>query len=391
MSPFAEAASALRNILSRAPTRFANADALAALESKLDSCTYFMLVCYVMLSRKLFLTCPVSTTDGWRSVYTSPCDDHSVVSIDDRKALCTGITRVLAVLSPDQWPSSLSTLASPTIECIETLLQSINETHGSPYNAKLEQYISRMSEEICVLASALRSFHSFAKKQPNSSSAQVKNPLLALLHRVWPCVTHIAKTFSSHEIVISSLSEFLLIVISLNDEGNDVALLTEACEIAVAIMDVASQQEKQSCNLLPIMEFVEEMIDIFGLQAEGQATNTIPTNELTKQIQTIVEHLIRKSFRVIRGQTEQANVDALPGLFSICRACIRRCPILFMSLNVSTDEPNSESICAASLNAAMSFVNNRQVDVVRAAMLYLNETVSSDKIILFVYYISVRF
>jgi hypothetical protein len=32
--PFAEAASALRNILSRAPKRFANAEALSALESE---------------------------------------------------------------------------------------------------------------------------------------------------------------------------------------------------------------------------------------------------------------------------------------------------------------------------------------------------------------------
>lgn len=41
VSPFTEAVSALRNILSKAPTRFANADALSALESKL----YATLLC----------------------------------------------------------------------------------------------------------------------------------------------------------------------------------------------------------------------------------------------------------------------------------------------------------------------------------------------------------
>lgn len=47
--PFAEATSALRNILSRAPKRFANAEALSALESKCMSLLLLLRIYLVFL------------------------------------------------------------------------------------------------------------------------------------------------------------------------------------------------------------------------------------------------------------------------------------------------------------------------------------------------------
>ena len=378
ISPFTEAATALRNILSRAPTQFANAEALNALESRFSIFIVLFLTVTVSLTYFFFLS------DGWRAVYSSPETNDNITGIDDRKALCSGITRVLAVLPPDQWSSSLSTLATPTIECIEVLLKAINAMQGSKDKARLEFYISRMGDEICVFATALRTFHNIAKKQRNVRPEQLKSPLLSLLHRVWPCVTHIARTFSTREDTISSLSEFLLIVISLNDDGKDVTLLKEASDIAAASMDATSQQQAP-CNISAIMYFVEEVINIFGHKAETQAASLMslssqPTNEVTHQMHCIVESLLRKSFSVIRQQTEQTNVDALPGLFAICKACIGRCPILFMSLHVSAEPSNSDRIFPASLSAAITYVASKRVDVVRAALLYLNEIVSRNKI-----------
>ena len=302
-------------------------------------------------------------------MYSNEGNDLNFASLDDRKSLCTGITRVLAVLPPDQWVSSLTTLTNPTIECIENLLKSISENQISADKSKLGERVTRISDEICVFASALRTFHASAKKQ-------AKVPLLSLLHRIWPLVTHIAKTLSTQELIISSLCEFLLIVISLNDDGKDVGLLKEASEIAIAIMDFASNEHTQ-CHVMPIMEFVEQIIETFGHLAEAQVSVISPlpaTIGLTQQMRDIVEHLLRKAFHVIQGQSEKENVDALPGLFSVWGACIRRCPCLFFSLNVSV--ASAESLCTASLNVARSSVTSKQIDVVRSTLLYLYEAVS---------------
>jgi hypothetical protein len=315
-------------------------------------------------------------------VYSNSCNG---ANIDDRKALCTGITSVLAVLPPDQWASSLTTLANPTIECIEILLKSINENRTTADKSKTEERVTRMGEEICVLASAIRTFHTVAKKQPNSSSEQAKTPLLSLLHRVWPSIALIAKTLSTQEVVISSLSEFLLIVISLNDDGKDTGLLKEASEIAITIMDFASQRHAQ-CHVMPIMEFVEEMVETFGHLAEAQVRTSSPSViavEVNQQIHAIVEHLLRKVFHVVQEQSGDENVDALPGFFAVCRACIRRCPSLFFILTITPE--STEKICTASFNATRLSVASREFDVIRSTLLYLNEAVSYENMHLNLY------
>ena len=260
-------------------------------------------------------------------------------------------------------------------------MESIGALQGSQDQNALDKRISRMSGEICVIATILRTFHGVAKKQRNINLDEVRTPLLSLLHRVWPCLTHIAKTFSTHEIVISSLSEFLLMMISLNDQGKEVSLLKEASDIAIVMMDAVSRQQSTPCNITPIMDFVEEMIQIFGFQAEARAKASLSaqTDGLPEHIHAIIGHLLQKAFHVIREQSEKSNIDALPGLFSVCRACIRNCPLLFINLHVFAESSNSESIFSGSLNASISFVNNRQIDVVRAALLYINDTVSNHR------------
>ena len=314
--------------------------------------------------------------EGWHSIYSSACSGS--INIEDRKTLCAGITRVLVVLPPDQWSSSLSTLANPTIECIDMLLKSINSLQGPHDTVEFEESLSRMSEEICVFATILRTFHSVAKKLPNTHIDQVKAPLLALLHRFWPYVTHASKSFSNHDIIISSISEFLLVTISLQENGGDANLIKESSDIAMLIMDTTSQHE--SCNISPIMEFAEEMIGIFGFKAEEFAkcrkvSPPPPTDNLAQEVYSTVERLVCKSFQIIREKSEQSNIDSLPGLFSVCRACIRNCPILFSSICFS--QVSTESIFSASLNASIQFVNSRHIDIVRAALLYLNECVST--------------
>lgn len=242
---------------------------------------------------------------------------------------------------------------------------------------EFKRCIGRMSEEICMVATILKTFHNVTKNQRNINIEEVRKPLLALLHRVWPSLTYIAKTFGSYEVVIVSLSEFLLMMISLsivNGDGKDLSLLKEASDIAVVIMDV-SRQQATPCNITPVMDVVEEMVQTYGFQAEARAKSlaslSAHADVSSEPIFTIIGHLVQKAFEVIKEQSEKSNIDVLPGLFSVCRACVRNCPIFFINLS-----SNSESIFSGSLNASISFLNSRHIDVVRAALLYINETVS---------------
>ncbi len=298
--------------------------------------------------------------------------------IDDRKALCTGITRVIAVLPADQWASSLSSQVTPTIQCIEMMVKGASLYPSNIEKPKFEQYISRMSEEIGVLAIALRTFNSFAKKNNNTTS-DVKAPLLSLLNRIWPTITSISRNFSAYEVVVSSLSDFLLIVVSLNEDGENLSLIAEAVEIAIAILDTSTHQKYATSSINPILNFVEEAIDTFGHQAELHAIGgfTSPTTPLTETMHKIVQHMVQKSFSAIpaTGDENNAQEDILPGIFAICRACIRRCPVLLMTLSYA-DGNFSQSMFAASLGASVSAIGNRQAEVVRDALLYLNDCVS---------------
>jgi len=354
ISPFADAATALRNILSRSPHRFTTAEALSTLEK------------------------------GWKSMYNSSLDDGLKISMEDRKALCTGITRVLAVLPQDQWISSLSHLSTPTIECIEVVTKRADELKGKVDSVILiPRIIERMSEEISVLAIAIRTFnHATIKSSSDATGNGSENPVRAVLHRVWPCINHIATTYCLYENISSSLSEFLLVAVSLSETHENVHLLTKICETAVTMIDTISNSVEPKA-IEPILGFVKGVIDAFGHTADAvvkiSSAGCANENKDARQVRDIVEQLTCRVFRQLPSNEDLmrsgAQVEVLPAIFSICSACIQICPFLFLTLSIESDDSQNTRLFLQSVNIAISSLKDKHIDVARTAMMFIKEVV----------------
>jgi hypothetical protein len=315
---------------------------------------------------------------GWLYVYSTSGENGAAVDIEDRIALCTGITRIISVLPYDKWSYSLSNLAGSTIQCIERLLASIkDDTERLAEQENLDARVIIISEEFRIFACIVRTFHEALKSQSNFDLDQRNLPLLNLLQKVWPSVTHVAKTLCRNELVISSISEILLTVISLHRDGQDSALLNEASGIAESIMDSVSGEQHLLRNISPVMDFVKEMVESFGYKADGHAVTKACSHlssplSYDSSIQQVMEKLLRKSFHML--ENNQFNLDILLGLFSVSQSCIRHCPTLFMSLNSAHNQ--TENVYSTMVKAAVSSITTRHIDLIRASLLYLNEIVS---------------
>lgn len=290
------------------------------------------------------------------------------VNLNDRKSLCEGISKVLAELPSENWCSSLSMLIHPTIERMELIVRNLHQIKlNGISDAYYEKSVITLSDELHVLASALRSFNQAASKSADYSI--VTPTLFSILHKVWPCITQISKSLFDNQTVVSSLSEFLQIVISLNHDFRDTSILKEACDVAMSILDAISENIHQSDAAIPIFEFIDIAIDVFGHIAEKEAVN-ITKGDNFQHIFLLTQDLIRKCFNTAKSAKSKTE-EYIPGIFSVFRSAIRRCPTLFAHLHVD----GGESIFLSSINDATSVLACRQSDVIREAMLYLYDTV----------------
>ena len=124
------------------------------------------------------------------------------IGIDDKKALCGEISRVLSILPLEKWTTSLSILANPTIQCIKTATEIADgQILGNNDHEKITKIISRISEEICVLATILRTFYRASMKivKAIDSINKLEVPILTVLQDIWPLISHIAQKCSSNE------------------------------------------------------------------------------------------------------------------------------------------------------------------------------------------------
>ncbi len=308
-------------------------------------------------------------------MYDISFEDSLAIRIDDKKALCTGITRVIAVLPPEQWLSSIISLSNPTIQCIEVVTEAANgENADSP---KMPQIIQRMGEEISVLAIAIRTFDNATIKGAIAKDV-VDSPVLTVLNRIWPCLNNIALTYSLHENISSSLSELLLVAVSLSEKNQSMQLLTEIHEKAITMINtICGTNEIRALN--PIMDLVSGVVDVFGpiadTDAQVKAGSGVVSNE-TRKIRYIVEHLTRQSFSAVNTIKNEAQIEMLPAMFSICTSGIQRCPILFMTLSTQAGSQDGQ-IFVRSVTVAFSSIDEKNIDVARTAMLYLKEIVSA--------------
>ncbi len=310
-------------------------------------------------------------------MYNQSVEDSLSISMDDKKSLCTGITRVLAVLPTQQWLNSLLSLTNPTIECIEStskVAASINVKDVENENKIL--VLDRLGEEICILAIAIRTFN-IATGKENKDDNSAENPILSVLQRVWPSLTLIASSLCYHHKICASLCELLLVAVSLSENLQNIHLLKNVYEISGTMMASVSKLNR-SRELEPIMELVAEIINAFGSTADNRdhTSGMEVTSEDSGEITDIIEQLINRSFIVVNSISSDAQLDILPSLFSLCTYSIQKCPVLFMSLNNEMIGHTNGELFVSSISVAVSSIDQKHVDACRSAMLYLKEVVS---------------
>lgn len=391
ISPVAEAATALRNMLTRSPQRFATPQALAALET------------------------------GWKSSYESADAEMDAIKIEDREALCSGLCRVLAALPADQWTSSLSALAGPTIECLEGATKKADEASKDHENKEngddiISPMLTRMADEIKLMSVMVRAFQNAAKKS-DQTDADPNAPLVAILQKAWPCLTHVAQNHGSNEVISSALSDLLTGAVVVKESGSDHAFFLQLCDMAANIMaTVASSTGKEATDATqaPMLHFVQEAIDVHGHIAESDARGTSTTSPSDKNIRIILDRLLVLSFEAVQSaasaiwapapeqqQGEEAgeasppppvqqpnttnkSPDDLSAMFSLLTTSLLRCPVLLVNLSVGGATGQVDiSPFVGSVQAAAVCTNEKEVDVARRAMMFLKTLVdmkgSSDK------------
>ena len=282
------------------------------------------------------------------------------IQLEDRTMLCAGISQIFATLPQENWDSSMSSLTLPTIECMESLSQVLAQDRN-------DQYILRLEDEICVLASTLRSFHRAISKA--SGEGKITAILLSLLHRAWPCVKYIAKALRHQHSIVSSLSDFLKVVVSLDHNVNDILILKEACDVANTIMNETAIEGCGTDVISPILDFIEDTVDNFGHLVELHLmSRSMQDNTLRNEICKIIQDLIESSYEVFLMKQDhfRSTDDAVPGIFCVLRVSMKRCPHLFFGLRTKT----GDEIFTSSLNAADHFMNCDQADVIREAILF---------------------
>lgn len=295
----------------------------------------------------------------------------SSVDIEDKKALCTGVTRVIAVLSQEQWQISLLSLISKPIGLIESLTKSADEINskGGDLNS-VSKILEKIADEILIIAIIVRTFNSATEKNAYNAPAA-----LTILEKVWPYVNLLASTQSDTDFLFSSLSELLLVAVSISGETENLNVLQKIDDVMNKMIECVSQSSNQKA-LHPIMELVSGIIDTLGPLVNSDIKNDIKMSDETSKMREIVHQLTSRSLYLILALNVDSKVDLLPKMFSICTSGMQKCPNLFMTIPSRTDVLPEEKLVFCTITMACTSIDQKHVDVARAALLYLKEIVS---------------
>jgi len=415
VSPITEAATALRNILTRSPGRFATPQALSALGT------------------------------GWEASYTSANASDQTIAIEDREALCSGLCRVLASLPPDQWTSSLTSLSQPTVNCLELITKQADDAVASaPKSPALGQILTRIAHEIRLLVVMTRAFRDAAKKGgggPNGASAGMggkpaassaggsddpNDTLIAVLQRPWPCLSHVAQRYSSFEPIASAFGELLVSAVQIQHHSTaSLAFFKGLCDMAADAMTAAQKGGSAggagSSSHGPVL-FVREAVDVYGPLAEAAAIDSAAVGSGggvgtdATEILSILERLLVLSFEAARSSTGDLwsgaaqqghgerpsersaptetkpppplsgahgrlakSPDEISAVFSMLATCVARCPVLLVRLSAvpgaGGPDQDDPSLFIGSVDAAAASLSEKEADVARSAMFFLKSLI----------------
>jgi hypothetical protein len=165
-------------------------------------------------------------TAGWESSYAA-ANQHGILSIDDRKAICIGICHVLASLPGDQRAKSLLALAMPSLDCLETMAEHANQAAAAANSnsnsdgrnnqqQQLDAILDRLSAEIIIVTTMARAFtDAFSINDSSMESgcrtsdgrhAAIVEPALALVKRAWPSVARAASCYNYNAVSLNQLT-----------------------------------------------------------------------------------------------------------------------------------------------------------------------------------------
>ena len=305
-------------------------------------------------------------------MYDSSNVNSGVIDIEDKKALCSGVTRVISVLSEEKWQESLLSLTNEPIALIDTLTKTADQFSTSDSDSNvISALLEKIANEILVLSIIIQTFNNATKKHVGDA------PALSILQKVWPFVNLLASTQNGNQFLFPCLSELLLVAVSMSGETNNINLIQNIDEVISKMMESVSKSNETKA-LHAVMELVSGTIESLGQLADNDAKNQ--GNEVmskeTHKMREIVEQLISRSLNLFQALNDDTKVDLLPKIFSICTSSIQRCPVLFTAIELQTTNVNSEKILIHTITLAVTSVDQKHTDVARAALLYLKEIVS---------------
>ena len=136
--------------------------------------------------------------------------------MDDREGICIGLISSVVSLQPEHWIGALSAIAQPILSCLNVLSKKADQltTDSSAGKAgesanQIHSLMKRISAEIMLLATLVKFFieADVSKKIAAGEFGEKiktahRSATVALLHKSWPALTHIAKSYCADEVSV---------------------------------------------------------------------------------------------------------------------------------------------------------------------------------------------
>jgi hypothetical protein len=141
----------------------------------------------------------------WRDTYTK-----TELSSDDRIPLGLGLCRAIACLPDDMCLASFESMVSPTLECLESLSQSVAVAQEEADHSK---QLAKIAGEICVLSEISREFSSTGSIDVSMQSGDPSLPvekrdgfaepvLSTIRRRAWSRIAQVASSHCDDEVSV---------------------------------------------------------------------------------------------------------------------------------------------------------------------------------------------
>uniref|UniRef100_A0A7S1VM81 Uncharacterized protein n=1 Tax=Grammatophora oceanica TaxID=210454 RepID=A0A7S1VM81_9STRA len=373
VSPFSEAANAMRILLTRQPSHFISQQAMAALGG------------------------------GWEASYKA-CNRPGTLTLEDRLNFCTGMCHVFAALpTPEHRAKPYRAFALPTLQCLRAMLTTA--TSNGVTNGHLAPYLARIAGEIKILATMISNFH--------AASSTGKNPSIELLREAWPSLLIGAEAFSGDREVSEALSTLLIACIPERMEtAEDIGVLREVSTLASIIVNTSSGNQDEA--LSAVLDVISQVIAVHGASIDN-AINTILDNNgvsqssISEDAGRCIESLLLKTIGATKdklgaawtrpkeqgqGQTavesksrgssgelslqdqKPTSTSALSSIFNVLETIARCCPAFLTHLPAASGkDQETDRLLHRAMESAISSVTETDVDLVRNALLFLKSTV----------------